>query len=218
MLFRSKLEWFDSKSLDNRIISDSRKIDQILCREPQNIFAISFFPQPALDTQIELTGIRIYQASNFKKFKPELGRLKKTLVWGTELKLTLDYYRPKIGERVGVYARFGNGEILDKGRVENPCRMEDFFDAMDKESGGFFICTDSPRFLALCQQRYPQRVYHTDRYLFLEGCGAGHVLIEGLSDFNREILEARRKEIGPYRQIHDALRDMALLASCKKLL
>lgn len=143
-----------------------------------------------------------------------------------KFKLVGDYhrkfveYQPVVAARLGIHARFGNGEQhFVQGREGLHVSWERFFLVIsDFPDDKLFVCTDTPSFLQECLNRYGDRVVYLDRYRPPENCGAGHNLwsIRAGEEEKENYLTARER-IGPYRLLGEALVEMFLLGECGRL-
>ena len=87
----------------------------------------------------------------------------------------------EVAGRVGVHARFGNGETLLHPSESQQTGLKRllipplaFFAEMDKSDDTFFVCSDTEDFLAASNRKYGERVLTLERSFPAPGAGPGH--------------------------------------------
>ena len=210
-------QW-DSSEKDNysKLIFDTSEIDHIISSQPERVGAVLFYPEARVN-KLKEKNIHLIDYESLPRKQILSSLLPKVLKPGPRLAELLLQQKWKTHNRIGIHARLGNGAPWDPQRAQlRPLEPEDFFKVLDRypKEKHFFVCTDTPSFLDKCQQRYPDRIYFSERYYFPESYGPGHCVLWNLPTEARSLLQAKRLELGPYQLILDATVDMFLLSYC----
>lgn len=208
------------------IIYNPDAIEAILADSLAEVIAVNFESTPYPSAYPKIPVVLMSDLSETTKggFAP----LYTCITLAGEYAQCFNRLQPQVSNCIGIHYRSGNGEqhiLLNK---EQRQRLDVdpvlFFDAMDKFShNDFFVCTDTPDFLATCKERYPGRIYNTPFTKLPAGYGPGHLkplLFKKIraTFTDKENTNTAESTIDGYALLGAALTEMLLLGECAKLI